>query len=117
MTAATETNKPASAAGRLTSEYFNITYSTAPKSTQRRPRNTALRGFAASLPSPSVSCFSQRKFTAEMAAPSTHPAHQDQPRQSTRSDRSAGGNRPDEFVNARNAGLLTRHRACLAAGP
>src|ERR1035441_4778941 len=47
------------------------------------PRNTALRGLAASPPMPSTSCFSQRKLSADTAAPISHPAPHHQPRQAT----------------------------------
>src|ERR1035437_5315984 len=47
------------------------------------PRNTALRGLAASPPMPSTSCFSHRKFSADRADPNTHPAPHHQPRQTS----------------------------------
>src|ERR1035437_6114204 len=47
------------------------------------PRNTALRGLAASPPMASVSCFSHRKLSADTAVPITHPAPHVHPRQTT----------------------------------
>src|ERR1019366_4979223 len=47
------------------------------------PRNTALRGFPASPPIASTSCFSHRKLSADTAVPITHPAPHHQPRQAT----------------------------------
>src|ERR1019366_190241 len=38
------------------------------------PRNTALRGLAASPPMANTSCLSQRKLSADTAVPITHPA-------------------------------------------
>src|ERR1035441_7587466 len=47
------------------------------------PRNTALRGLAASPPMASTSCLSHRKLSADTADPITHPAPHAQPRQAT----------------------------------
>src|SRR5665647_3614508 len=47
------------------------------------PRNTALRGLAASPPMPSTSCFSHRKLSADTAVPIAHPAPHGHPRQAT----------------------------------
>src|ERR1022692_3993228 len=47
------------------------------------PRNTALRGLAASAPIASTSCLSHRKLSADTTVPITHPAPHHQPRQAT----------------------------------
>src|ERR1019366_10039021 len=47
------------------------------------PRNTALRGLAASPPMANTNCLSQRKLSADTAVPITHPAPHHQPRQAT----------------------------------
>src|ERR1035441_8564980 len=49
------------------------------------PRNTALRGFAASAPMANTNCLSQREWSADTAVPMTHPAPHHQPRQATSS--------------------------------
>src|ERR1017187_8939881 len=47
------------------------------------PKNTALRGFAASPPMANTNCLSQRKLSADTAVPIAHPAPHHHPRQAT----------------------------------
>src|ERR1035438_524026 len=47
------------------------------------PRNTALRGFAASPPMANTSCLSHRKLSADTTVPIAHPAPHHHPRHAT----------------------------------
>src|ERR1017187_10217795 len=77
------------------------------------PRNTALRGFAASSPIANTNCLSHRKLSTDTAVPTTHPAPHHQPRQATNATAPPAPIAPIIFQRRASAGSI--HNSSLAA--